>query len=76
MKNIRDSCISYFQNKDRQKELREIIEPVFSLFYNEVYIYIWFICIYHVILIFIVLANLLLLVRLFSAHSGGSVSSI
>jgi hypothetical protein len=46
------------------KEIKEFITSIFQMFYNEIYIYIWFICIYHVFLIFIILANLFLLLHL------------
>jgi hypothetical protein len=64
MKSIRDSCIEFFQNEDTRKNIQEIIKPVVSIIYNEVYVYLWFICFYNVFLIFIVLANLFLLLRL------------
>jgi hypothetical protein len=63
MKNIRDSCIEFFQNEDTRKNVRDIIKPIVNIIYNEIYVYIWFICIYNVFLIFIVLANLFLLLK-------------
>lgn len=46
-------------NDDSKKYLKEmIIHPVGQIIYNEFYIYLWLICIYHVFLIFLVLANL------------------
>ena len=66
MKNIRDTCIEFFQNEDIRKDVREIVKPIVHIIYNEIYVYIWFICIYNVFLIFLVLANLLLLLRWFT----------
>jgi len=63
MNNIRDKIVGFLQNEDIRKEMRGIIKPVYDIFYNEIYIYIWFICIYHVFLIFIVLANLVILLQ-------------
>jgi hypothetical protein len=63
MKNIRDSCIEFFQNEDTRKNVRDIIKPIVNIIYNEIYVYIWFICIYNVFLIFIVLVNLFLLLK-------------
>jgi hypothetical protein len=40
-----------------------IIHPVGNIIYNEIYIYLWMICLYHVFLILIVLVNLYLLLR-------------
>jgi len=63
MKNIRDSCIEFFQNEDTRKNVRDIIKPIVNIIYNEIYVYIWFICIYNVFFIFIVLVNLFLLLK-------------
>ena len=64
MKNIRDTCIEFLKSEDIRREVKEIIRPMFQLIYNETYVYLWFICFYHVFLIFIILANLILLLRL------------
>jgi hypothetical protein len=65
MKNIRDTCIEFFQNEDIRKDVKEIIKPLGLMLYNEMYLYLWFICIYNVLLLFVVLANLFLLIKLF-----------
>jgi hypothetical protein len=65
MKTIRDSCIEFFQNEDIRMNIREIIKPLGNLMYNEIYIYVWFICIYNVFLLFLVLANMCLVIKLF-----------
>jgi hypothetical protein len=64
MKTIKDKCIDFFKNEDIKRNVTEIIHPIVSLIYNETYIYIWLICFYHILLIFIILANLYLLLRL------------
>ena len=64
MKNIRDSCVEFLQNEDIRKNVKDIIKPIVQIIYNEIYIYIWFICFYNVLLIFIILANLYLLIKL------------
>lgn len=69
MKNIRDTCIEFFQNEDIRKDVREMMKPIVHIIYNEIYVYIWFICIYNVFLIFLVLANLILLLRWFTKSS-------
>ena len=63
MKNLRETCLPFIQNEDVRKELKEWASFLFRLIYNEIYIYIWFICFYHVFLIFLTLANLFLLLR-------------
>ena len=69
MKNIRDTCIEFFQNEDIRRVVKEIIKPIANIIYNETYLYIWFICIYNVFLLFIILANLFLLVKLLKKQS-------
>jgi hypothetical protein len=64
MKTIKDSCIEFFKNEDIKRDVKDVIHPIVCLIYNEMYIYIWLICFYHVLLIFIILANLYLLLRL------------
>jgi hypothetical protein len=64
MKSIRESCIEFFQNEEIKKDIREIIKPIVDTIYNEVNIYIWIICFYNVFLVFIILANLFLMLRL------------
>ena len=60
MKNVCD----FLQSDSIRKEVSEIIKPIVNIIYNEVYLYLWLICFYHVFLIFIILANLFLLLRL------------
>jgi hypothetical protein len=64
MKNIRDTCIDFFKNEDIRKDVREMLKPFAQIMYNELYLYIWVICFYNVFLIFIVLINLFLLLKL------------
>jgi hypothetical protein len=65
MKNIRDTCIEFFKNEDIHKEVKEIIKPLGNMMYKEIYLYLWFICIYNVFLLFIILANLFLVIHLY-----------
>ena len=58
---IRDSCIEFFQKEEIKRCVKEIIRPIVQIIYNEIYPYMWFICIYNVFLIFLTLANLILL---------------
>jgi len=68
MKSIRDTCIEFFQSSDIKRDVKAIIQPIVGIIYNEVYPYLWFLCIYNVFLIFIVLANLILLLRLIALN--------
>jgi hypothetical protein len=61
-KQMWDTCLTYLKTDESRRYLKEnIIHPVGQVIYNEWYIYLWLICIYHVFLIFIVLANLIIL---------------
>jgi hypothetical protein len=64
MKNIRDTCIDFFKNEDIRKDVKDMLKPFAQIMYNELYLYIWVICFYNVFLIFIVLVNLFLLLKM------------
>ena len=64
MLHIRDTCIEFFKNEDTRKNVKEMLKPVTNIIYNEMYYYIWFICIYNVLLLFIIIVNLVLLIKL------------
>jgi len=50
-------------SNDTQQKFREMIKQVGHLVYDEIYLYIWFICFYNVLLLFIVIFTLYLLMR-------------
>lgn len=54
----------FFENEDFKFAFKEAMKPIIRIIYNEMYIYIWLICIFNVFLILIILANLILLLRL------------
>ena len=54
---------SFFKNEENKKISKEFLYSIVNIFFDEIYPYIWFLCIYHVFLIFITLANLFLLIR-------------
>lgn len=54
---------SFFKNEENKKISKEFLYSIVNIFFDEIYPYIWFLCIYHVVLIFITLANLFLLIR-------------
>lgn len=71
MKSIRDTCMEFFQSEDMKRDVKLVLQPMFGMVYNELYPYLWFLCIYHVFLIFIVLANLVLLLRMVRGPGPG-----
>ena len=64
MKNIRENCMAFFQNDEIKREIFNFVRPVVNIVYNEIYIYVWFICIYIVLLLVITLANLFILLKI------------
>jgi hypothetical protein len=69
MKNIRESVIEFFKSEDSKRNMKEMIKPIGEIVYNEIYIFIWLICFYHIFFIFIVLANLFLLLKLIGMNN-------
>jgi hypothetical protein len=59
-----DGLLGYLETPNFKKQIKGIIQPIGKMIYNEMFFYIWFICIYNVFLIFLVMANLFLLIRL------------
>jgi hypothetical protein len=56
--------IVLFKERRRQEIYKDAVKPIVNVVYNEIYIYVWFICIYNVFLIFIILTNLYYLYKL------------
>lgn len=55
----------YIKSVEFKHNLKElIISPVCTLVYNDIYIYIWLICLYHVFLILMIVINIYLLSKL------------
>lgn len=69
MKNIRDTCIDFFKNEDIKRDVKDVIKPVVSFIYDEIYVYLWFICLYNVFFILIVLAILCLIIRMINTQN-------
>lgn len=56
----------FFQSEDVKKYIKQTIQEIGLIIYNEMYLYVWFICLYHVFLIFMVLANFYVLIKILS----------
>ena len=63
MKNIRDTCSDYLKKEAIKRDVRAVIQPIGILIYNELYVYLMFICIYHVFIALILLTILYILLR-------------
>jgi hypothetical protein len=66
MKSIKDSILEYVKSEETKKDLYSIVEPIRESIYNELFPYLLFICIYVAVITFIILTNLVLLVRMFN----------
>jgi hypothetical protein len=64
MKNLRDTCIEYLQNENTKNIVKEMMKPLGSLIYNEIYIYIWIIAIYNIFFVIMILAMFFILLKL------------
>jgi len=76
MLHIRDTCIEFFKNEDTRKNVKEMLKPITNIIYNEMYYYIWFICIYNVLLLFIIIVNLVLLIKLLNFTTVAPITMI
>jgi hypothetical protein len=54
-----------FKNEEMKQLATDIMRPFFSTVYNELYIYLWIIAIYHIFFGFIILAMFFILFRMF-----------
>jgi len=65
MKNLRDTFKHFFQNEDIKTDIKELLmKPIFTMIYNEIYLYLWIIALYNVFFIFIILAILFILLNI------------
>ena len=64
-----------FLDENIQQSIKKGLRSMTQILYNEMYVYIWFICIYHVLLVVIVLTNLILLVKMMLRSPTFSINS-
>ena len=62
---MEDIFDDFFLTEDLGRYIKQFVKPIVQNVYNEIYTYIWFICIYNLFLIFITLANLILVYKLY-----------
>ena len=76
MKNFRETCIDFFKNEDIKKDVKEMMKPIFSLIYNEIYVYVWIIAIYNIFFTFIILAMFFILLKMFQILQSSKYTSL
>jgi hypothetical protein len=58
-----DLVTQFLQNTTTQQNIRELIKQVGHLVFDEIYLYVWFLCLYNVLLLFMVSMTLYILLR-------------
>jgi hypothetical protein len=54
----------YFKTDEAKREIKtNVLSPLGGIIYNEIYIYIWIICFYHIFLILLVFSIFVLILR-------------
>ena len=61
-----NSYFDFLKQDDVKKDIRELLSPLVNIIYNELYVHIWSICFFQILLFILVLANLIMLLRIFS----------
>jgi hypothetical protein len=74
MKKIKDTCIEFFQDENIRKDIQEIISPITHIVYNDMYLYIWFVCFYGMLIIFILLIILFIVIKIL--HINKSLTGV
>lgn len=64
MQNIKETCISFLQDDNIRKDIKDIIKPITQNIYNEIYIYIWVICLYCMLIMLILLIILVFVIKI------------
>ncbi len=52
-----------WENEEVKRQIKNATYPLVTMVYNEIYVYVWFICIYNIFLLGLVVLNVYLLVR-------------
>jgi hypothetical protein len=65
MKNLKDTFKEFLNNEDIKRDIKEMMmKPIFSMIYNEIYLYLWIIAIYNIFFVFIILAIFFILLKM------------
>ena len=58
-----DLITQIIHNSTTQSHFREMVKQVSHLVYDEIYLYVWFLCFYNVLLLFMVAFTVYVLLR-------------
>jgi hypothetical protein len=64
MKLIRDKIIDFFKTEDLKQSINVIVKPISVYIYDEIYIYLWCFCIYHIFQTFTIMFIIYLLLKI------------
>ena len=68
MKNLRDTFKQFLENEDIKTDMKEMMmKPIFSMIYNEIYLYLWVIAVYNIFFVFIILAIFFILIKIMNS---------
>ena len=65
MINLKETCMKLLKNKEIQKDINEVFSCITDKIYEDMQNYIWIICIYTIFLIILILANSIVLLRMY-----------
>jgi hypothetical protein len=63
IKSTREILGEFLKTEEAKLYVKDMLSPFVKVVYNEIYPYIWMICLYHVFLIFMVILNLYILIH-------------
>ena len=57
-----NSCFDFFCKEDIERFIKDALDTIVRLIYNDIYLYLWIICFYSIFLLLLTLANFVLLI--------------
>lgn len=75
MKVIRDKIIEFFKTEDLKQTVNSVIKPISMHIYDEIYIYIWCFCIYHIFQTFTIMLIIYLLLRILNQNQNKNINN-
>jgi hypothetical protein len=60
--------LAFLEKEENKAQLKKIVQPLGTMIYNEIYVYLWIICVYNVVLLFLLVANLVYVAQLYHVY--------